>query len=94
MFVSSTKSDKPDGGVGAAAQRFAAIVGGPSLVAAAMYYFGWVRTEHAARAVGLEQSVLGYSATDYVLRGATGVIRLLFLGVLVDLSISTVSQPS
>lgn len=61
------------------------ILGPPVTIATAlMIYFGWARTQQQARFMGLDGSLFGYTAQDYVLRSInTLYIPLLVLAVLV-----------
>jgi hypothetical protein len=62
------------------------LVAPTTLVVALLYYFGWARTSQQAFDMGLDESLFGFSAQDYILRSigpmflplfvATGVILL------------------
>lgn len=62
------------------------LVAPTTLVVALLYYFGWARTSQQAVDMGLDESLFGFSAQDYILRSigpmflplfvATGVILL------------------
>lgn len=56
-----------------------------SLVTALLYYFGWARTSTQARLLGLEDSLLGFSVEDYLLRSITPMFWPLFVGTLLTL---------
>jgi hypothetical protein len=58
------------------------VLGPPLTVATALLvYFGWARSDVQARELGLEESVLGMSTRDYVLRSIdTLFVPLLFVG--------------
>ena len=56
------------------------IVAPTSLVVALLYYFGWTRTSYEARALGLDDSLFGYSTQDYVLRSVSSMYWPLFIG--------------
>jgi len=49
------------------------IVAPTALLTALLYYFGWVVTNAQAKVFGLDESALGYSTRDYLLR-STGAI--------------------
>src|SRR5918996_4099284 len=61
------------------------LVAPTTLVAALLYYFGWARTSRQAFLMGLDESLFGYSATDYVLRSITSMFWPLFYAALVVL---------
>ena len=44
-----------------------------SAVTALLYYFGWARTSVQAQQMGLDDSLLGYSTQDYLLRSLTSM---------------------
>jgi hypothetical protein len=55
-----------------------------TLGTAAMYYFGWRRSDIQAQAMEMDVSLFGFSSQDYVLRGLTSLYApMLVLGVLV-----------
>lgn len=56
------------------------IVAPTSLVIALLYYFGWTRTSYEAHALGLDDSLFGYSTQDYILRSVTQMYWALFIG--------------
>jgi hypothetical protein len=58
----------------------ATLVGPTSLVVALLYYFGWARTQAQARAMGLDDSLFGFSTQDYVLRSVSPMFWPVFLG--------------
>jgi len=43
-------------------------------VAALLYYFGWARANQAFQYYGIDVGTLGFSTTDYVLRGVSTVV--------------------
>jgi hypothetical protein len=45
-----------------------AVIGPTTVVLALLYYFGWVRTTYQAHQLGLDDTLLGYTTQDYVLR--------------------------
>lgn len=59
------------------------VVAPTTLVTALLYYFGWSSTGAEARNFGLEQSLLGLSTTDYLLRSVPPMFWPLSLLVLV-----------
>lgn len=66
-----------------------------AVLTAILYYFGWVRTEAAARALGVDQSLLGYGTSEYVLRSAAPLIKplgLALIGLVLFIVISAVAR--
>ncbi len=53
-----------------------------TIVTALLFYFGWARSDVEARQLGINESVLGMSVTDYLLRS----ISSLFLPIIVVLA--------
>ena len=56
------------------------IVAPTTLVVALLYYFGWARTSAEAHALGLDDSLFGYSTQDYILRSISSMYWPLFVG--------------
>ena len=50
------------------------VLGSTTLDAAILYYFGWLRTNANAARIGLDPSVFGFDAEDYILRSAPAVL--------------------
>lgn len=65
----------------------AAIIAPTSLITALIYYFGWVRTSIQATYMGLDDSLFGYSTTDYLLLGAPSMFWPIVFGLLVGLGL-------
>jgi hypothetical protein len=66
------------------------VVGPTALVTGLLYYFGWTRTNAQAQELGLDESLFGYSSSDYILRSVSSMYWPLFIGataVLVGLMI-------
>jgi hypothetical protein len=55
------------------------LVAPTTLVVALLYYFGWARTSTQAFVMGLDESLFGYSAQDYILRSITSMFWPLFI---------------
>ncbi len=54
-----------------------------TVVSALMLYFGWARTDQQARYMGLDVSLFGFTAQDYILRSiSTLFVPLLVIGLL------------
>ena len=62
------------------------IVGPTSAVTALLYYFGWTRTTIEAHLLGLDDSLLGYSTQDYLLRSMSSMFGPLVVGLLAALA--------
>lgn len=61
----------------------ASLVAPTTVVTSLLYYFGWARTSVQARAMGLEQSLFGYSTSDYILRSLSSLFAPMFVGLAV-----------
>lgn len=57
------------------------VVAPTSAVTALLYYFGWTRTTVQATQLGLDESLLGYSTQDYLLRSITSMLGPLVVGL-------------
>jgi hypothetical protein len=60
-------------------RRLAASLGNVVVLTALLVYFGWVRTDVQARRLGIDESILGMSTRDYVLRSVRSVLLLLIV---------------
>src|SRR5215207_1272715 len=58
------------------------VIAPTALVTAVLYYFGWARTEAAADRAGTDQSLFGYSTSDYVLRSVGPLYRPIGIALL------------
>jgi len=63
-------------------QLVGSVVAPTTLITALLFYFGWVRTAAQARRLGLDTTILGYSAQDYVLRSIRSMFVPLTVGLL------------
>jgi len=63
-----------------------AVVAPTSAVTALLYYFGWTRTSIEAKQLGLDESVLGYSTQDYLLRSMSSMLAPLVIGLVATLA--------
>ena len=61
------------------------VVGPTSAVTALLYYFGWTRASYEATQLGLDQSLLGYSTQDYLLRSLSSMLTPLVIGLVAAL---------
>jgi hypothetical protein len=71
------------------------VVAPTSALTALLYYFGWVRTNVEATRLGLDDSVLGYSTQDYLLRSMSSILAplvFLLVAVLVGLAVHGVAM--
>lgn len=64
-------------------RAIASVIAPGSLITALVYYFGWARTSSQATALGLDDSLLGYSNKDYLLRSIDAMFWPMFVGTLV-----------
>jgi hypothetical protein len=55
------------------------LVAPTTLVVAILYYFGWARTAQQAFDMGLDESLFGFSAQDYILRSISPMFLPLFV---------------
>ena len=62
-----------------------AVVGPTSAVTGLLYYFGWTRTSIEAHLLGLDDSLLGYSTQDYLLRSMSSMFGPLVVGLVAAL---------
>jgi len=62
------------------------VVAPTSAVTALLYYFGWTRTSVQAAQLGLDESVLGYTTQDYLLRSMSSMLAPLVIGLLAMLA--------
>jgi hypothetical protein len=60
-------------------RRLAASLGNVVVLTALLVYFGWVRTDVQSRRLGIDESILGMSTRDYVLRSVRSVLLLLIV---------------
>ncbi len=58
-----------------------AVIAPTSAVTALLYYFGWTRTTVEANRLGLDDSLLGYSTQDYLLRSMSSMYGPLVVGL-------------
>ncbi len=58
------------------------LVAPTAVITALLFYFGWARTDAAAEAAGLDQSLFGYSTNDYLLRSVSPLFKPFGLGLL------------
>ncbi|MGH3712292.1 MAG: hypothetical protein ACRDT4_02350 [Micromonosporaceae bacterium] len=58
-------------------RQLLAVVGNITVVTALLIYFGWRRSETQAQQLGIDESILGMSTQDYILRSVGPVLALL-----------------
>ena len=69
--------------------NLAAKIGSPIAIGTALlFYFGWIRAESQARALGYDVTLLGLTTSDYVLRS----INVLFLPIIILLLLALAGQ--
>ncbi len=88
----SAPAQPPDAGGGdptrslrATVRGIGSVVGPTSAVTALLYYFGWTRTSIEAHQLGLDDSLLGYSTQDYLLRSMSSMFGPLVVALLAAL---------
>ncbi len=59
--------------------RVAAVLGNVGVLTALLVYFGWVRSEVQAKTLGIDESILGMSTQEYLLRSVRPVLVLLIV---------------
>src|SRR3954467_2446299 len=64
----------PTHAVRATFKGLSAVIPATSAVTALLYYYGWTRSSVEARRLGLEDSLLGYSTQDYLLRSMSSML--------------------
>jgi hypothetical protein len=94
--LASAEGPAPTPGAGAAPasvrtllQVFWSEVAPTTLLTALLYYFGWARTSAQAQYLGLDDSVLGYSTQEYLLRSISAMF--LPLGAMLLLALAWAS---
>lgn len=60
-------------------RRMAAVLGNVAVLTALLVYFGWVRSEVHSRLLGIDESVLGMTTREYMLRSVRSVLVLLLV---------------
>lgn len=75
----------PTRSVRATLRGISTFVGPTSAVSALLYYFGWTRTMVQATLLGLDESLLGYSSQDYLLRSMSSMYTPLLIGLMATL---------
>lgn len=58
------------------------VVAPTTLVVGLLFYFGWARTSAQAHALGLDDTLFGYSTRDYVLNSVSSMYWPLFVGAI------------
>jgi hypothetical protein len=60
-------------------RRMGAVLGNVAVITALLVYFGWTRSEVHARRLGIDESILGMSTREYMLRSVRPVLLLLIV---------------
>ena len=76
------ESADPTRSLRATLRGIGSVVAPTSAVTALLYYFGWTRTTVQATRLGLDESLLGYSTQDYLLRSITSMLAPLVVGLI------------
>jgi hypothetical protein len=66
-------------------RRIAAGLGNVGVLSALLVYFGWVRSEVQAKSLGIDESILGMTTVEYMLRSVRPVLILLIVVALAGL---------
>lgn len=83
MTSPQTPTDDHTGSLKATFRGIGSVVAPTSAITALSYYFGWVRTSTQAELLGLDDSLLGYSTQDYLLRSLSSMFAPLVVAVVV-----------
>src|SRR5947209_5763544 len=75
----------PTRAVRATFKGLGAVIAPTSALTALLYYFGWTRTHFEATRLGMDESLLGYSTQDYLLRSMSAMLAPLVVGLMVVL---------
>jgi hypothetical protein len=91
---SDTPSVEPvSGGVTHVARPFLALLANVAVVTGLLVYFGWRRSATQSQRLGIDESILGMSTRDYVLRSVGPVLRLLVGVAIVGLVGASLDRP-
>lgn len=74
MALSDASTDDSTRSLRATFRGIGAVVAPTSALTAVLYYFGWTRTNVQAERLGLDDSLLGYSTQDYLLRSMSSML--------------------
>lgn len=77
--------DTVDGERNDVLRRVVAALGNVAVLTALLVYFGWVRSDVQSRQLGIDESILGMSTRDYLLRSVRPVLVLLAVVALAGL---------
>src|SRR5262245_37137274 len=58
-----------------------AVIGPPAAVRARLYFVGWVRASYEAHMPGLDDTLLGYTTQDFLLRSISPLEGPLLVGI-------------
>jgi hypothetical protein len=73
-------SDAPIKSIRSTLRGVLLVIGPTALVTGLLYYYGWTRTNAQAHELGLDDSLFGYSSSDYILRSVSSMYWPLFIG--------------
>lgn len=73
MTTTDTPAGDPTRSLRATFRGIGSVVAPTSALTALLYYFGWTRTSVEAAQLGLDDSLLGYSTQDYLLRSMSSM---------------------
>jgi len=86
MTPETTPHGDPTRSLRATLRGIGTVVAPTSAVTALLYYFGWTRTSVEAGDLGLDDSLLGYSTQDYLLRSMSSMFAPLVIGLVATLA--------
>ena len=78
--ASAVEAANPTGGLRTTLRGVLAVVAPSTLVVALLFYFGWARTSAQAHALGLDDTLFGYTTRDYILNSVSSMYWPLFVG--------------
>jgi hypothetical protein len=79
------KSEGAERDRGGPLRSIAVVVGNVTVLSALLVYFGWKRSEVQAQGLGIDESLLGMSTQEYILRSVGSVLVLLIVMALFGL---------
>jgi FtsH-binding integral membrane protein len=86
VTTTDTPAGDPTRSLRATFRGIGSVVAPTSALTALLYYFGWTRTSVEATQLGLDDSLLGYSTRDYLLRSMSSMLAPLVVGLVATLA--------
>lgn len=75
-------ASSPVKGLQGTVRALLSVVAPTTLVVGLLFYFGWARTSAQAHALGLDDTLFGYSTQDYILNSVSSMYWPLFIGAI------------